>query len=180
MSEVFFISDLHLGQRNILTFNRDDGSRLRPFKDLDEMHDAIINGWNSVVQNGDKVYVLGDVAFNKNSLRLLEEMKGSKRLVKGNHDLFKIRLYLEYFKEVYGVRQINGVWLTHVPMHTQSVYSDRVLGNVHGHLHGKPVIRNTTVLKPAMPDPKYINASVESLDYVPISMTEVEEKFKDG
>lgn len=161
MSELFLISDTHLGHENILKFEH-EGKPLRPFKSLTEMHVEIIDRWNSVVSPRDKVYHLGDVAFTKEGLHLLKMMNGKKRLIRGNHDLFKTSLYSQYFHEIYGVRQINGVWLTHVPMHWDCVKGERVKINVHGHLHAKKI-----------DNPKYFNVSVERINYTPISIDEV-------
>ncbi len=165
MAEVFVISDTHFGHANILKFIHHDGKPLRPFKTLDHMHLTIMENWNRVVRSEDKVYHLGDVAFNKTALKMMGLLNGKKRLVRGNHDLFPTKLYLEYFKEVYGVRQINGVWLTHVPMHLDCVQQERVKLNVHGHLH-----------KNFIDHPKYFNASVEQIDYTPVSIDEIKEK----
>lgn len=49
-----YISDLHLGDKNIFKLDN------RLFKDLDEMHEVLINNWNFVVRDEDIVYILGD------------------------------------------------------------------------------------------------------------------------
>jgi calcineurin-like phosphoesterase family protein len=157
MPEVFAISDLHLGHNNVLNFTHDD-KPLRDFANTDDMHECIIESWNSVVSPGDKVYVLGDVAMRKSALHLMNEMNGSKRLVLGNHDLYKSQVYLQYFKQLYGIRQINGLWLTHAPMELGAVEQERVGLNVHGHLHANRVAH-----------PKYFNACVEAINYTPVS-----------
>lgn len=54
----FYISDLHLGHKNILAFDN------RPFFSLEEMTETIISNWNSVVSKNDSVYVLGDMFWN--------------------------------------------------------------------------------------------------------------------
>jgi len=163
MAEVFVISYTHLGHENILKFKK-DGHPLRPFKSLTEMHVAIIDNWNHVVTPRDKIYHLGDVAFSKSGLHLLHMMNGKKRLVRGNHDLYKISLYLEYFQEVYGVKQINGLWLTHIPMAWECVRGERVKMNVHGHLHANVI-----------PRPKYFSACVEQINYTPVSLDIINE-----
>ena len=51
-----YISDYHIGHQNAMNFDS------RPFVTLDEMHEIIIRNWNSVVGNGDDVFILGDFA----------------------------------------------------------------------------------------------------------------------
>lgn len=51
----FYISDLHIGHKNILKFDN------RPFTSLEEMEKTIINNWNGVVKKNDEVYILGDM-----------------------------------------------------------------------------------------------------------------------
>ena len=51
----YYISDLHLFHEAVIRF--DD----RPFRDLEEMHAEIVKRWNEKVNNGDTVYILGDV-----------------------------------------------------------------------------------------------------------------------
>lgn len=160
MANLWMISDLHLGHKGILTFDHPDGGKLRDFDSLDQMEEYIFDIWQDTVGAGDKVYVLGDVAFNRQALLRMKDLKGSKRLIRGNHDLFKQKDYNEVFTQTYGVRQINRVWLTHVPMHPHSM--DRAIVNVHGHLHSGLV-----------DDPRYINVSVEQINYKPISMDTV-------
>lgn len=164
--KIFFISDHHLGHENILTFKRQNGTPLRDFRNLHHMHEYMIEKHNSVVRPQDKVYFLGDVAIHKSGLEVLPRMNGHKRLVRGNHDIFKTKEYMEYFEEIHGVRVFNGlpgvkrIVASHVPLHPDSV--ERWKFNLHGHLHA-----NT------YPDKKYINVCVEQLDYTPISMEEV-------
>lgn len=161
MSEVFVIGDTHFGHQNILSFEV-DGKPLRPFDSLLEMHMTIIENWNNIVGPNDKVYHLGDVAWSKAGLRLMGLLNGKKRLIRGNHDLMKLSMYREFFQEVYGVRQINGVWLTHIPMHESCMEERRAKLNVHGHLHARVI-----------DSPKYFNASVECINYTPVPFDEL-------
>ncbi len=159
------IGDTHFGHTNILKFKRMDGTPLRDFSDMEEMHETMVQRWNHVVREQDKVYHLGDVAFSKPGLAIMGRLNGKKRLVRGNHDLFKIKEYLKYFQEIYGVRQIDGFWLTHVPMHEGSL--SRAKANIHGHLHEKHIR-----------DPRYINVSVERINYTPIAFDEIRKDFE--
>ena len=61
MSKVYFISDLHFGHKKITEF----GGDLRTGNSWEENMEAIIDNWNNTVTKRDIVYVLGDVAFNK-------------------------------------------------------------------------------------------------------------------
>lgn len=54
---IYYISDLHFGHGNIIKLCG------RPFQDLEEMNNVLINNWNSKVTNGDKVYIIGDLFF---------------------------------------------------------------------------------------------------------------------
>lgn len=168
MAKVFLISDTHFGHANILKFQH-EGKPLRPFKSLTEMHVEMIDKWNSVVTARDKVYHLGDVAFFKNpdDFKILGLLNGRKRLIRGNHDLAKTSLYSKYFQEIYGCRQINGIWLTHIPMHEDCVNKDRVKCNVHGHLHMNTINH-----------PKYVNVCVEQINYTPVDLEEIMEKYR--
>ena len=166
-NKVFLISDLHLGHENILRFDRPDGTKLRPnFRDLHHMHAVICENWCRVVSPQDKVYVLGDVAFKKDALELMRGWPGHKRLVRGNHDLFTTNTYFGIFEEIYGVRQLDGYWLTHVPMHPESL-SGRAKANIHGHLHANKLV-----------DKRYVNVSVECIDYTPVDFEDIKKRFE--
>ena len=84
MAERYFISDTHFGHDAVYTFVNKDGSRVRDFADTAEEGDQVmIERWNSVVGQYDKVYHLGDVAFPRRKLALLEQLNG-KKILKGN------------------------------------------------------------------------------------------------
>ncbi|HUQ64022.1 MAG TPA: hypothetical protein VM121_09725 [Acidimicrobiales bacterium] len=78
----WFTADLHLGHKNIIRYCA------RPFRDVDEMNQALINRWNAVVDDADTVWVLGDVALGRidYTLSLIGQLAGRKLLVAGNHD----------------------------------------------------------------------------------------------
>jgi calcineurin-like phosphoesterase family protein len=75
-------SDLHLGHANIIRYCD------RPFRDVEEMDAELVRRWNERVDDGDDVWVLGDVALGSisRSLALVAELRGRKHLVSGNHD----------------------------------------------------------------------------------------------
>ncbi len=104
MSERFVISDTHFGHKGIVEFtvNNDDPNSppLRPWDDIDEHDAALVANWNGVVGPKDTVYHLGDVVINRRCLKILDQLNGRKILVKGNHDIFKLKDYIPYFADI--------------------------------------------------------------------------------
>lgn len=77
----FFTADTHFGHRGIIT------QCARPFSDVEEMDEAMIREWNSVVRRGDRVIHLGDFAYkSKNKQEIFDRLNGEKHLIRGNHD----------------------------------------------------------------------------------------------
>ena len=172
MSNIFLCSDHHLEHANILTFLNSDGTKLRDFAHIDEMNEHIIKQHNSVVSSKDKVYFLGDVVMNKKGFHLLSRMNGEKVLIKGNHDIHKLDYYTQFFKDIRGCHQFDGMFLSHVPIHPESLSRWKV--NVHGHLHANRV-KNPY----GQPDERYQNVSMEQLDdYTPISLEQMKSRLK--
>lgn len=179
MSNIFLISDHHFGHNNILTFTRNDGSLLRDFDSVEAMDEHMIEKHNSVVRPQDKVYFLGDVTMGKRGFASLARLNGEKVLIKGNHDKEKLSLYMQYFKDVRGSHQFDGMLLTHIPVHTNSL--GRWPTNVHGHLHSNVVtkteIYSNGCLGPGfsreVPDTSYFCVCVEQIDYTPVSLEDL-------
>ena len=82
---IFFTSDTHWGHLNILKFCN------RPWPTVEEMDEALINNWNSVVGEHDIVFHLGDFAFAPNSKwkEILGRLNGIHYLILGNHEINK-------------------------------------------------------------------------------------------
>lgn len=78
----YFISDLHIGHANAIKYDN------RPFADITEMNNKIIENWNSRVKTDDTVYILGDFIWAKEHLWpfYVEPLAGKKVLIRGNHD----------------------------------------------------------------------------------------------
>lgn len=172
MVNTFFISDTHFGHSNILTFNRSDGSPLRLFSSIEEHDEHIIKCWNDKVRPQDKVYHLGDVVINRRCLPILSRLNGHKRLVRGNHDVFRTSEYLHYFEEIYGCRVLDRMIFTHIPIHPDCM--SRFTANVHGHLHSNTIGATSSYWDNDM---KYLNVSCEQVDYTPISIDEVRKRL---
>jgi calcineurin-like phosphoesterase family protein len=171
MANVFLVSDTHFGHAGVCRFLRDDGTKLRPWDDPDEMDEAMIERWNAVVRPNDKVYHLGDVVINRKALKTLHRLNGDKVLIKGNHDIFRLEEYTEHFRDIRGYHVLNGMIMSHIPVHEESIARFGV--NIHGHLHSNRVMKNGVI------DPRYFNVSVEQIDFTPISLEDLKLRVKE-
>ena len=165
MSDIWLVSDTHWGHENVLKFTDRDGKLIRgsKFASVEEMDEHMVERWNSVVKDGDKVYHLGDVYFAQGH-RILTRLKGQKRLILGNHDNGKDQNLVRHFGKVVVWRMFTefDMLLTHVPVHPQSLQYG-VKYNIHGHLHQNSVN-----------DDRYYNVSVEQIDYTPVHIEDVQ------
>lgn len=174
MVETFLVSDTHFGHANICKFLNADGSKVRPWDNVDEMDEFMIDAWNKVVKPTDKVYHLGDVVINRKALSTLYRLNGDKILIKGNHDIFHLEDYTPHFRDIRSYHVINQknkqkIILSHIPIHEESL--GRFKYNIHGHLHGNRVMKVTAV------DYRYVNVCVEHTEYAPIALNVVLEKL---
>ena len=178
MPSVFLVSDTHFGHAGVCRFTRDDGSKLRPWTDPDEMDEAMVKAWNEIVKPTDKVYHLGDVVINRRALGILRRLNGDKVLIRGNHDIFRDTEYREHFRELRAYHVMNGMILSHIPVHEASL--GRFGVNIHGHLHANRVkkprgydVKTGTMLYSDEIDPRYHCVCVEQTDFRPILFEDV-------
>ena len=179
MPAVFLTSDTHFGHAGVCRFTEADGvTKIRPWTDPDEMDKEMIKRWNDTVRPNDKVYHLGDVVINRKSLSTLHRLNGDKVLIRGNHDIFRDDEYRRYFRELRAYHVMNGMILSHIPLHEASL--GRFGVNIHGHTHSNRVMlpgfggKITDIV-----DTRYHCVCVEQTDYRPISFEDVLRKIKD-
>ena len=166
MPAVFLVSDTHFGHAGVCHFTRNDGvTKLRPFDTPEEMDEFMVEAWNKKVKPNDKVYHLGDVVINRRSLAIMDRLNGDKILIRGNHDIFKDEDYTPYFRSLRGYHVMNGMILSHIPIHEESL--GRFGVNIHGHLHANRVMKDGVV------DVRYHNVCVETTDFAPILFEDV-------
>ena len=179
MPSVFLVSDTHFGHMGVCRFTRNDGvTKLRPYDSPEEMDEAMVRAWNERVKPTDKVYHLGDVVINRKSLKTLARLNGDKVLIRGNHDIFRDDEYRVYFRELRAYHVMNGLILSHIPVHEASL--GRFGCNIHGHLHANRVMkargvdaRTGEILYSDEIDPRYWCACVEATDFAPILFEDV-------
>lgn len=165
--DIWLISDTHFGHSGILNFFQPDGiTKLRPFSTVEEMDDIMVENWNLLVKPHDRVYHLGDVVINRKALKTVARLNGKKRLVRGNHDIFRTKEYIEHFEEIYGVYVMEDMILSHIPLARESI-TKRFGTNVHGHTHGNSI-----------PDPAYLCVCVEHIGFRPIHIDEVRDRIR--
>lgn len=178
MPAVFIVSDTHFGHEKTCTvFKRADGTPLRPFGSAEEMDEFMIAAWNERVGPKDKVYHLGDVVINRKALKTLARLNGDKVLIRGNHDIFPDVEYREHFRELRAYHVMNGMILSHIPVHPESL--GRFGVNIHGHLHANRVMKAMPPhYRPNDIDPRYHCVCVEQTDFAPILFEDVIERIK--
>jgi len=173
MPAVFLVSDTHFGHAGVCRFVRNDGvTKLRPWDDPAEMDEFMVKAWNERVRPNDKVYHLGDVVINRKALGIMRRLNGDKVLIRGNHDIFKDEDYREHFRELRAYHVMNGMILSHIPIHSESL--GRFGVNIHGHLHANRVMlpgfngKITDIV-----DTRYHCVCVEQTDFAPILFEDV-------
>jgi len=177
MKRIFIIADLHLGDLDMCRILDGNLFPLRPFKTIEE-HDAVlIENWNKVVTHpSDKVYVLGDVAQKKKDLEKFAKLNGKKILIKGNHDIYEMKEYAKYFKDIRATHRLdNGILMSHIPVHS-GTFGKAHKVNVHGHIHDKRVLRDKYFPSDGTLeiDPRYFCVSCEHINYTPMELGAIE------
>ena len=178
MPSVFLVSDTHFGHTGVCRFVRNDGvTKLRPWDTAEEMDEFMVKAWNERVRPTDKVYHLGDVVINRKALGIMRRLNGDKVLIRGNHDIFKDTDYREHFRELRAYHVMNGMILSHIPIHSESL--GRFGVNIHGHTHANRVMlpgfngKITDIV-----DVRYHCVCVEQTDFAPILFEDVVKRIK--
>lgn len=163
--EIYFIADTHFSEENIMRYEN------RPFESIRDMDNTMLSNWNKIVKDEDIVYVLGDFGADGQESFMLSQLKGSKYLIKGNHDTNSNDYYRKAgFKEVYDCPIIiKDFWiLSHEPLY---VNSNMPYANLFGHVHNSPLFKTYSR--------QHYCVSVERIDYAPISFDEIIRKIKE-
>jgi len=179
MPAVWLCSDHHFGHEKTCTvFKKADGSPLRPFACAEEMDEELVRRHNERVKPNDKIYFLGDVVIRRQHLDILYRLNGDKVLIRGNHDIFKLEDYTQHFRDIRAYHVMNGLILSHIPVHEESL--GRFGCNIHGHLHANRVMKacgvdakTGKVLYGNEIDTRYYNVSVEHTGFAPVLFEDV-------
>jgi len=187
----YFTSDTHFFHKDLLGMN---DFAPRPFANVDEMNQTIIDNWNARVAPTDTVYHLGDIAlyFTRPAIKsdeavadVLSQLNGHLELIKGNHDSRALFKYLaahnpvDHGQEKYTFHDVGALikydhrqyYMTHYPMMLGIV---KQIVNLHGHIHhyAVPVKENINVGVDT-PETRYLKEQVPF--GTPFSTSEIEE-----
>jgi calcineurin-like phosphoesterase family protein len=170
MSRTWLISDPHFGHEGIIKFLDNYGNRIRPFDSIDHHDETIINNHNALVNPEDRVYVMGDVAMARRHIQKVARLNGRKKLIKGNHDIYKLQDYTPYFEDVlaYRIYPGEGLIVSHIPVH-ECQLEKRFVANIHGHTHINLVPQHGS----KVPDERYINVCLEHTGFKPVLLDDI-------
>ena len=175
----FYISDTHFGHKNILSFD------CRPYFSVLDMDSSMVENWNSVVNNDDIVYVLGDFSWYDNVMEdsILDKLNGRKVLITGNHDKnlgstkwYKVANYLEVDDGD------DKVVLCHYPIfpfHGMEHGWYHLYGHVHNASDSKMVEYQKQAYKELRRLPcnmANVGCMMPYMDYTPRTLKEIKEK----
>ena len=127
---IYFTADTHFGHRNIIDFCH------RPFADVNEMRECIINNINARVGEKDELWHLGDFGLHLRTEDVKELLKRlvckHVKLILGNHDPHQIG---QAFEECYLAHVVKWnhqrFYLSHYPLRAWGEHFQ-----LHGHEHG--------------------------------------------
>lgn len=164
---VWFTADQHFDHLNIIKYCN------RPFREVGEMNQAMVDRWNEVVQAQDTVYVLGDFAF-RNPERFVAALNGGIVFQEGSHDkwlrkeitrspgdIWSKHLFIPQLHEV-KVGE-HTIVLCHYAMRSwpKSIHGSWQL---YGHSHGR--LEKTRL-------PRQMDVGVDCHDFYPISWEQI-------
>lgn len=173
---IWFTSDLHFCHNKEFLFQP------RGFNTVEDMNEAIVQNWNSIVTPFDDIYVLGDLMLNDNEkgIELLNSLKGNIHVILGNHDTdTRINLYnncsniskIEYVTILkYGKYRF---YLSHYPTITSNVdekHFSQHLFNLYGHTHQQTNFYNDI--------PWIYHVGVDSHNCTPVHIDQIIEECK--
>ena len=175
VNKIWFSSDHHFFHNNIIKYCN------RPFETVEEMNEALVKNWNSVVGPDDHVYHLGDFCFGNvekwNWCLEPGRLNGHIHLILGNHDperVFRPGTLIERFDSIdfQKVLLIDGwtVYLNHFPFFDFSNNIDHKVMQLFGHIHSNPFSPGT-ITEEKVKHLKWnqYDVGVDNNDYTPVS-----------
>lgn len=179
MNKIYFIADPHFGHEFV--------SKKRGFPTVEEHDNTLIENWNKVVDNGDRIYILGDFIWtNIEPSSILTKLNGQKYVIQGNHDKInphteqKFLKYVNWIKDYFVLKIKVGpnipsirIVLFHYPI---EVWDADHYGSFHlfGHIHKECRHKEMSVL------PNRFNVSADVINFTPIEWEEILKKLNEA
>ena len=180
-NHIYFTSDTHFGHENIIKFCN------RPFKNAQEMDEALIKNWNSVIKPEDTIFHLGDFAFGGSKLwnNIMYQLNGHKILIMGNHDVRNFREgYIQNFEYIGDQLFISidnrKVYLNHYPFlcYGGSYRTSKAATyQLFGHVHSGPISSGLDKERLINLFPYQYDVGVDNNNFTPISWNEICDKI---
>ena len=172
-NKVYFTADTHFNHANIIKFCN------RPFNDVEQMNETLINNWNCVVSKDDTVFHLGDFCLGGAAewTRLLDRLNGKIYLILGNHDLKNIRQgFIQRFEHVSMQMFITvdkqKIYLSHYPfLCFEGGYKE--VWQLFGHVHTRKNNTGIDAERLQYLYPTQYDVGVDNNDFKPVSFEEV-------
>jgi calcineurin-like phosphoesterase family protein len=154
----------------------------RPFADVEEMNESLIENWNHYVDDEDVVFYLGDLSFDKNGKQtqeLVNQLKGKIHYILGNHDKEKDIRKLNRFETVSDYVNLSVLdldnprkWQDIMMMHYPILSWDKAHHGswmIHGHCHQS--ISDTEFHKTR----RILDVGCNGWDYTPVHYSDIKE-----
>ena len=173
----------HFNHENIIKFSD------RPFKDVEEMNEKLIENWNNKVPKDGLVFHLGDFAWGGSDVwkNTRNQLNGDIILIKGNHDIKNMSSTAEQTLFKFTTQQmlieIEGrkIYLNHYPFLCYAgVYRDQkgLIFQAYGHVHSGPNKTGKDMPRLIYTFPTQYDVGVDNNNYEPISWYELNEKIQ--
>ena len=177
------ISDPHFYHDNVIKYEK------RPFKNVHEMNDTIINNINAKVMVDDTLIWHGDVCFGnrKQWRKILKRIKCKNHiLILGNHDknvphdcflLITTRMHIQIAGQTVILSHYpfrwpwwKRMWKGSIRFVERRIYDDGKAFLIHGHTHGNGVVAPHE----AGPTDRAIHVGVDQWNFFPVSHKQIE------
>lgn len=183
MGDIWFTSDLHLMHNKPFLYEP------RGFTSTEEMCEAIVERWNSVVMDEDTIYNLGDIALSDTEAAIpyIQRLKGHQIWLRGNHcTVNRVTRILETCPNIsllagmdssYATVIKSGKWsfyLSHYPTLTGNFnekHLNQHLISLHGHTH-----QQTNFLQSN--NPFLYHVGLDSHNCYPVNLEEIKAEIK--
>ena len=135
----WYTSDLHFSYENVIDIYN------RPFKDVSEMNNKILENFREKIGKDDFLFILGDVsAYGQKPEYLIRKIPGHKILIKGVDDQ-EVKIFLTHYPMAEWDGYWKGIW--------------QFYGHVHNNPHGGAALMSMI--------PTAINVGVDVQNFMP-------------